>query len=218
MIEAVIFDMDGVLVDNHESWSEFDKKFLQQFNIESNDAYSVFVNGRSMEEVIIWLKKHYQLDDDVDNLLSYKEDWVRKVYEEGSKPMSAVEDLLKKIKANNFKLALCSGAKMWMIQIILDRFKWHDYFEVVVSSDHVNYRGKPDPEIYLHTARLLQVNPENCLVFEDAENGVTAAKSAGMKCIGYKDLRFKLPDDLNQADFVVNSFNDEKILEFLDIK
>lgn len=218
MIEAVIFDMDGVLVDNHESWSEFDKKFLQQFNIESNDAYSVFVNGRSMEEVIIWLKKHYQLDDDVDNLLSYKEDWVRKVYEEGSKPMSAVEDLLKKIKANNFKLALCSGAKMWMIQIILDRFKWHDYFEVVVSSDHVNYRGKPDPEIYLHTARLLQVNPENCLVFEDAENGVTAAKSADMKCIGYKDLRFKLPDDLNQADFVVNSFNDEKILEFLDIK
>lgn len=217
MFKAVIFDMDGVLVDNFRPWMEFDRKFLAQFNIIPDDAYTVFVNGRSQEEVTVWLKERYQLRENVADIWAAKEHWVRKVYEEDSQPMSGIENLLKKIKAKNFRLALCSGAKLWMIEIILNRFNWRDYFEAVVSSDHVGYKGKPDPEIYLYTARLLKIKPEDCVVVEDAENGVAAAKNAGMKCVGFKDPRFNLPDDLAKADLVVNSLEDEKIISYLGL-
>lgn len=217
-IKAVIFDMDGVLLDNFEAWIKFDGIFLEQFGIIPDEEYSIFVNGRSQEEVAIWLKQKYNLKESAEQIQTSKIDYIKKVYEIESKPMKGVEDLLKKIKKSGLKLALCSGAKQWMINIILDRFNWYDYFEAVISSDHVNYIGKPNPEIYLHTARILQIEPENCLVFEDAENGVAAAKNAGMSCIGFKDLNFNLPDDLSRADFVVNSFSDKKIIEFLNIK
>jgi HAD superfamily hydrolase (TIGR01509 family) len=217
MLQAIIFDMDGVLVDNHEPWTAFDKKFLAQFNITPSKEHSLYVNGRSEEEVVSWIKENYKLTESVDEIWASRQGWLRDVYEVGSKPMSEVENLLKKIKESNLKLALCSGAKMWMIKIILDRFQWHDYFEVVVSADHVGYLGKPNPEIYLHTARLLNVPPANCLVFEDAENGVKAAIDAGMSCVGYKDSRFDLPADLSAANFVVNSFADKKLIKFLGV-
>ena len=217
MIDAVIFDMDGVLVDNFEAWTDFDKKFLAQFNIIPDDEYYLFVNGRSEEEVIDWVKDRYKLNESVEDIWKSRQEWIRKVYELGSKPAVAIEDLIKKIRQSGMKVALCSGAKMWQINIVLDLFNWQDYFDVIVSAEHVGYKGKPDPEIYLHTARLLDVNPKKCLVFEDAENGVKAAKSANMQCIGYKNPRFDLPDNLSQADFIVNSFADKKILEFLNI-
>lgn len=215
--KAVIFDMDGVLVDDFEPWLKFDKKFLNGFGIAPDNEYIKFVNGRSEEEVVHWVKERYCLQLSEEEIMAARQDWVKSIYENSSHPMAGAEELLKKIKNSNLKLALCSGAKMWMIEIILERFNWRNYFEAVVSSDHVDYKGKPDPEIYLHTARLLKIIPADCVVIEDAENGVVSAKSAGMKCIGFKDLRFNLPDDLSRADLVVNSLEDKKIFEFLHI-
>jgi len=217
MIKAVIFDMDGVLLDNFEAWKKFDGIFLEQFGIIPDKEYSIFVNGRSQEEVAIWLKQKYNLKESAEQIQTSKINYIKKVYEIESKPMEGIENLLKKIKKSGLKLALCSGAKMWMIDAVLDRFHWRDYFDVIVSSDHVNYIGKPNPEIYLHTARLLNVKPENCVVFEDAENGVEAAKRAGMKCIAVPNSRWSF-GDFSRADLVVSSLEDEKILEFLDIE
>ncbi len=217
MIKAVIFDMDGVLVDNFVPWLEFDDRFATHFGFLIDNDYVRYVNGRSEEETVKWVKGHFNLSQDEKDIMAFRKKESEDIYKVHAQPMAGVENLLKFIKNKGFRLALCSGAKMWQIETILGRFKWQEMFEVVVSSDHVGYKGKPNPEIYLHTARLLQVNPENCLVFEDAENGVMAAKSAGMKCIGYKDLRFKLPDDLSRADLIVNSFADKKVLDFLNI-
>lgn len=217
MPKAVIFDMDGVLVDDFASWMEFDKKFLGQFGLIPDDEYMIFVNGRSQEEVVAWLKKKYTIKQSLQEIWESKMNYIKKVYEIEAMPMADIENLLKKIKEDGFKIALCSAAKMWMIEIILNRFSWHNYFEAVVSSDHVGYKGKPNPEIYLHTARLLKIAPADCVVVEDAENGVMAAKNAGMKCIGFKDLRFDLPDDLSKADLIINSFEDKRFLDFLSI-
>lgn len=217
MFKVVIFDMDGVLVDDFFSWMEFDKKFLSGFGIVPDNEYIKFVNGRSEEEVVHWVKERYCLQSGEEEIMASRQKWIKKIYKVDSEPMAGVEKLLKKIKKNNLKLALCSGAKMWQIKIILDRFDWRVYFEVVVSSDHVGYKGKPNPEIYSHTARLLKIAPADCVVVEDAENGVAAAKSAGMKCIGYKDLRFDLPDDLAKADLVVESLGDGRILDYIGI-
>ncbi len=215
--KAIIFDMDGVLVDDFEPWLKFDKSFLQQFGLVPDAEYQVFVNGRSQEEVASWLKKKYKIKESLEEIWQSKMNYIKKVYEIEAKPMVGIENLLEKIKGNGLRIALCSAAKMWMIETVLDRFGWHKYFEAVVSSDHVSYRGKPNPEIYLYTAKLLGIDPVDCVVVEDAENGVAAANSAGMKCIGFKDSRFQLFDDLSKADLIVNSLEDEKILKFLNI-
>lgn len=215
MLKAIIFDMDGVLVDDFEPWIAFDNNFWAPFGIKLDNEFLVFANGRSQEEAVSWVKKKYNLSQTLEELMVEREEYLKKIYEVEAKQMPGVENLLKKIDTSKLKLALASGAKLWMINTILDRFNWRSFFEVVVSADHVEYKGKPDPEIYLYTSRKLKVKPEECLVFEDAENGVAAAKKAGMKCIGYKDLRFDLPDDLSGADLVVNSLNDEKIVRFI---
>lgn len=215
--KAVIFDMDGVLIDDFEPWIAFDKNFWAPFNIVLDDEFLIFANGRSQEEAVGWVKEKYKLPQTLSELITLRHEHLKYIYEVEAKPMAGAEALLKKIKESGLKLALASGAKLWMVETILDRFNWRQYFEVVVSADHVEYKGKPDPEIYLHTARLLKMKPEECLVFEDAENGVAAAKQAGMKCIGYKDLRFDLPDNLLRADLIVNNLRDKRINDFLNI-
>jgi len=213
--KAIIFDMDGVLVDNYQAWLAFDRKFLAQYNIVPDDAYIAYCNGRSEEEVVRWVKEKFKISDSVEKITESRQDYIKEIYQKFSVPQKNAEELLKKIKASDYKIALASGAKLWMIETILKRFNWGQYFEQVVSSDHVNYCGKPNPEIYLHTARLLGVKPEECIVFEDSENGVVSAKNAGMTCIGYKNIYIN--DNLSRADFIVNDLMDKKVLEFLNI-
>lgn len=207
--------MDGVLVDNHQPWLEFDKKFLGQYDFEPDNDYRRFVNGRSEEEVITWVKEKYNLYQSEEEIMNSRQNWMREIYEVHAKPMEGVEEFMDELKNDEYAIALASGAKMWQIEIILNRFKWKDLFGAVVSSDHVGYKGKPDPEIYSHTARLLKIDPSDCVVVEDAENGVESAKRAGMKCIGYKDSRCSSPDNLSKADLIVNSFFDARLMSYL---
>lgn len=217
MIKAIIFDMDGVLVDDFAPWMEFNKKFASHFGFVADNDYMRYVNGRSETETVEWVKEHFALAEREEEIMAFRVKEAAAIYEADAQPMAGAENLLKKVKKSGLVLALASGATRWQINTAIGRFDWRSYFQVIVSSDHVGYRGKPHPEIYLHTARLLNIDPANCVAVEDAENGVAAAKNAGMKCIGYKDLRFGLPDDLSRADLVVNSLADEKISKFLGI-
>lgn len=207
--------MDGVLIDNFKPWLEFDRKFLSQFSAVPDDAYIQYVNGRSEEEVIHWAKKRFNMAQSEEEIMASRQDGVRKIYEIYSQPMPGAERLMEKIKANGFLLALVSGAKMWQIEIIIRRFKWKNFFRAIVSSDHVGYKGKPNPEIYLQAVKLLKLEPKNCLAVEDAENGVISAKRAGMKCIGFKNMHIN--ENLSQSDFIIDSFADQKLIEFLGI-
>ena len=101
-------------------------------------------------------------------------------------------------------------------KIVVDRFIFSDHIDEIVSADHVGHIGKPDPIIFLHTAEKLGIKPEHCVVFEDAENGVTAAKRAGMKCVAVLDSRWSF-GDFSQADLVVDSLEDQAVYKFLDL-
>ena len=111
---------------------------------------------------------------------------------------------IEKLKKQYVKLAVASSAYHKRITILLKLCKLNNLFDVIVSGDHVR-NGKPDPEIYLKTAQLLKKDPKDCIVFEDATNGILAAKAAGMKVIGYKGADHN-KQDLSKADKIIQSF------------
>lgn len=122
-----------------------------------------------------------------------------------------------KIRAdNNKKTAIASGASLDRINIVLERFGWQNYFDTVVSTDHVAYKGKPDPAVFLYAARQLGVAPEECVVVEDSENGLEAAKNAGMRCVIRFDERW-CHGDFSKADLMVQCLTDSKLHEFLGV-
>uniref|UniRef100_UPI0026033828 HAD family hydrolase n=1 Tax=uncultured Anaerovibrio sp. TaxID=361586 RepID=UPI0026033828 len=120
--------------------------------------------------------------------------------------MPGVRELLERLKAAGYVIGLGSSSTMEMIQLVLGRFGLRDYFRVLVSGDELP-RSKPDPLIFLTVAEKLGVKPENCTVIEDAYAGVTAAKAAGMRCIGYYNPNSG-PQDLSGANQIVKSHDD----------
>jgi len=214
--QAVIFDMDGILIDSMLYWIEADIGFLKTHGIELTDDMIKYFSGRSERENMQWLKETFSLPHEIDHLLEIRCQVTDKIYSHQTNLMPGVEDLVKKIKASGIKLAIASGAPMRQIKLAMDRFGWDKYFNEIVSPDHTDHVGKPDPKIYLHAAKLLGVEPNQCVVFEDAENGVVAAKRAGMCCIAVPDKRWS-PGDFSMADLQVNSLADQQVYQFLGL-
>jgi HAD superfamily hydrolase (TIGR01509 family) len=117
--------------------------------------------------------------------------------------MPGFQESLSMLRANRVPVALASSSPMSWINIVLDRFDLSHAFDVVVSADELDGRGKPSPAIYLHTASKLGVKPEKCLVIEDSMNGVLSAKNAGMFCVGFRN-GFNEEQDISRADIIIH--------------
>lgn len=216
-IKAIIFDMDGLLIDSMVYWIEEDHKYLAKHGLVLTEDMIKYFTGRSEIENMTWLIEEHGLVGEVEDLLAERNDDIDLIYTEKTNLMPGVLTLINKIKQAGLKQAIATGAPSRHLKLVIDRFQWHDHFESFISSEHVESIGKPDPRIFLHAAKELGIEPENCVVFEDAENGVEAAKRAGMKCIAVPDSRWSF-GDFSRADLVVSSLEDEKILEFLKIE
>ncbi|MFA7654306.1 MAG: HAD family phosphatase [Candidatus Magasanikbacteria bacterium] len=214
--KAAIFDMDGILIDSMLYWIEADIEFLKTHGIELTDDMIKYFSGRSERENMCWLKKEFSLSHEIEHLLETRRQVTDKIYSHHTNLMPGVENLISNIKKSGTKLAIASGAPMRQIQLAVNRFGWDKCFDKIVSPDHVDNIGKPDPAIYLHAAKLLGIEPNKCIVFEDAENGVVAAKRAGMYCVAIPDKRWS-PGDFSQADLIAQSLEDERIYKLLDI-
>ncbi len=214
--KAAIFDMDGLLIDSMLHWIDADHSLFKELNIHLTEEIIKRLTGRSEQENMSWLKKHFNLDGSLEELLEKRKQFTDTIYTHKSCVMPGVHELIAKTKGNNMKLSVSSGAPLRQIELVMDKFNWHDHFDALISSDHVNFIGKPDPAIYLHTAKVLKVEPAHCVVFEDAENGVVSAKEAGMRCIAVLDKRWSF-GDFSRADLVVESLEDKKILKFIGL-
>lgn len=215
--KAILFDLDGTLIDSALHWEEAYRQFIKKFNVPFFQEHINMVNGKSLMEASRIFKNINNLPNSVEEILAHKINTSAAVYGEYSLPLIGADDLLKRIKnQNNKKTAIASGSSLDRIKIIMDRFSWHDYFDALVSADHVDNAGKPDPAIFLYAAKKLGVMPNECVVIEDAENGLNAAKRAGMQCVINFDKRW-CHGDYSGADLVVNSLGDKKIYDFLGI-
>lgn len=219
--KAVIFDMDGVLIDSMLYWMEADEFYLREIGVnidnQLHEEMVTYMSGRHEDENMPWLQKRLGIsDENMGYLLKKREIFARDIYTIKTKIMPGVVKLMKKLKEAGIKMAIASGAPACQVEQAVSRFCWEDDFCVTVSADHVNCIGKPDPAIYLHTAEKLGVGTKDCVVIEDAENGVISAKNAGMKCVAVPDPRWSF-GDFSKADLIVKSLEDEKVYDFLGL-
>jgi HAD superfamily hydrolase (TIGR01509 family) len=142
------------------------------------------------------LKETFNLPETVQELINERLEILLELYEKELELVPGLTELLKELKENSFLLALASSSPYIAINFVLDKFYLRDFFSVVVSGESVEL-GKPNPDIYLYTAKKLGVEPNECVVIEDSINGVKSAKEAGMLCIAIPDKR------LNQKEFQI---------------
>jgi sugar-phosphatase len=181
MIEAVIFDMDGVLLDSEPFWQDAEMEIFATVGIHLTREQCIETMGLPVIDVVQyrysqnpWNQKSQR---DVSNeILEGVELRVRKY----AVPLDGVIELLNFFKHRRIATALASSSAMRLIQTVLEKFSLEHTFDVVHSAEQEDY-GKPHPAVFLTTAKRLNVSPTHCLVVEDSFNGLIAAKAARMK-------------------------------------
>lgn len=204
MIKAIIFDLDGLLIDSEPLWSEADRTVLAKFGIDYHDELHEAMRGRGQRECAQLYIKHFNLNDSVESFVDKRIEAMYALLHKKLKLMPGAEDLVIKLSTAGFVLALATGGhRKDRAGEILEKFSLRDFFKVIISSMDVK-RGKPFPDIFLACAKELDVLPSECLVLEDAQNGVVAAKAAGMKVIGVNPDP-KIQIELKQANTVLKN-------------
>lgn len=204
---ALIFDMDGVIVDSELHWKSTEGFFLQSLIPDWTSAEQDRIIGLSVHDVYRLLTQEYGVRLSKEQFLEMYQGMAEEIYGEKSSLIPGFCELLAWLKEQGVPVALASSSPMSWIDIVLDRFDLRSSFEVVVSADELEAgRGKPSPAIYLLTAERLGVAPQRCVVIEDSMNGALSAKGAGMFCIGFRN-GFNEEQDLGAADVIVDSFD-----------
>lgn len=208
MLKAVIFDMDGVMVDTELIQSVAFENILDEYGVtpEKNEHGTVHEAGQTTPEVWEDLKAKHSLKVSTHELTAKKRDAVIAVINQGLEPLSGLIRLLKDLSDHNLALAVASSAQRERVTTILASLGIADYFTVTVSANDV-HRGKPAPEPYEKAAQLLGVAAADCVVIEDAEVGITSAKAAGMKAIAVPNEYTKRMN-FDKADKIVSSLED----------
>ncbi len=193
IIKAVIFDMDGVLVDTEVISRRFWYEAIEHFGYEFQKEVFLSMLGRNEEGVKEELKNYYGDDFPVHEVYEYKLNNMLKYLDENIVPTKkGVYEILDYLRENNYKIAVATSTYRSRAIQRLKRVNIHDKFDVMVYGDEV-IKSKPNPEIFLKAAKALDIDPKNCLVIEDSPAGVEAAYKGHIKVINVPDL--KEPDD-----------------------
>jgi beta-phosphoglucomutase family hydrolase len=201
-LEAVIWDMDGVIADtalyHFKAWQEVFQK--RGINFTTEDFKHNF--GQRNDSIIRYALGKNASPDEVDVIANEKEENYRQRVAPNIKPLSGAIELIKALREHGVKMAIASSAPMENIQLVTRGLAVNNYFQVIVWGREVT-EGKPSPQAFLLAAKRLEVEPRNCIVIEDAVAGVTAAKRAGMKCLAVTNTHPKI--SLKEADLVVDT-------------
>lgn len=206
MIKAVIFDMDGLMVDTESLYSQAMSRVAEKrgkcFTLQIKQK----LMGRLAIESLTIFKEQLGLEESPEQLLAEREEIYEKLLSQNVIPMPGLFKLLDLLNKLGIRKAIASSSKRKWIELILNKLDIQKQFEIIVSGEEIK-QGKPNPEIYLLTSKKLNLEPEECLVLEDAISGVASAKSAKMKCIAVPN-QFTQGIDFSNADLVVNSLEE----------
>mgnify|MGYP001117550219 CR=1 FL=1 len=205
MIKAIIFDMDGLMVDTETLYvkvaSGIARKKGKRFTLQLKRK----MMGRKAIDALKIFKRELGFLEPIEEIIQEREKTYGRLLSREIRTMPGLFNLLKRLEKTKIKKAIASSSALKWIQLILKKLKISKKFDVIVSGDGVK-KGKPDPEIYLLTAKKLRLKPEECLVLEDNPTGVKAAKRAGMKCIAVPN-KFTKNQKFSRVDLKVKSLN-----------
>ncbi len=204
-MKAIIFDMDGVIIDSEPLHYELDKELLEELGVKiTKEDHKPFI-GTTDYHMWSTFKEKFDLKLSVGELVEIK----KKKFLENIDKVQLVDNFKEFILIlydEGYPMSLASSNNQNAVRAIVEKFGLDKYMEFFISGEEVS-QGKPDPEIFLTVADKMKIEPSDCLVIEDAKNGVRAAKAAGMKCIGLQNEN-SYNQDLSQADLVINNFNE----------
>lgn len=206
--QAVAFDLDGVLADSEPWWNQIDTKLLSEHGINYAGEYHQNVLGVSYRVAVEFYKSAFHISATVDELMRRRGEIAADFFANRVDLFPSAKMTLEQLREMKLELALATSSVSASACPFLERTGIRKFFHFIVTGDEVQ-RGKPSPDIYLHTAKRLGVPPEACLVIEDALAGVAAAKAAKMRVAAIPDTRFV--DQLEyekEADYVLGSLSE----------
>ena len=203
-IKAVIFDLDGTMINNNAFHLASWRQYLQELGITiTEEEYRLNINGRTNKDAIEYIYQRKMSDEEAMVYTLEKESLYRKLYLPHIKPVAGLLQLLSLIAEKNLPIGIATSGIPVNIDFFFEHVPVRQYFSAIVHSAHITH-GKPHPEIFLKTAAALNRLPEECLVFEDAAVGVKAAQSAGMKVIALTTTQ--TTEELKEADRIIPDF------------
>ncbi|SDB09500.1 HAD family hydrolase [Eubacterium oxidoreducens] len=208
-INAVLFDMDGTLVDSMWVWHQIDVEFLEQRNIPFPKELNKDIEGMSFVQTADYFIEKFHLPNTSEQLQRIWNDMARDHYINDVVFKEGAWDLLHELKAKNKKIAMGTSNSRELVNVVREKYDLDRFFDAYVTSDEI-VNGKPAPDVYLRAAKEINVNIKNCLVFEDMTNGIIAGKSAGAKTCAINDS-FSAPiweEKKKKADYFIDSYYD----------
>lgn len=207
--DAVIFDMDGTLIDSMGIWYDIDREFLSKRKLEAPSGFDELIEGKSFHEVAQLFKETFVLPETVKEITGI---WYRMAYERyahGMRMKEGAQELLRMLRQNNKKVGIATSNSRELTECCLRDIGILSYFNTIVTANEVVY-GKPCPDIYEKAARNLGVEPAKCVVFEDTGAGVAAGCAAGMTtCLVFDRYNaHKYTENSAISDFSIRSFCD----------
>ena len=207
-VDAIIFDMDGLLIDSEPLWRIAEIETLSAVGVPITEEDAVATTGLRTDEVVELWYARYPWSDPTKKEIEARiiTRLIALVHERGS-VMPGAHEALEAVSVAGYPLAIASSSTSEIITAVLQTLGIESFFQVTQSAEHESY-GKPHPGVYIEAARRLGVEPRRCLALEDSPNGVIAAKAARMYCIAVPDPALKDDRRLQAADLILPSLSD----------
>ena len=203
-MQAVLFDMDGVVVDSERYWVELEEQDIFPTAVANATISADETAGMNYREIYDYLAERYEMAVEKEEFIELFDEAAEELYGERVSLMDGLPALLDDLRERDIQVGLVSSSPIDWIGTVLDRFEIRDGFDLLVSADELPVAGKPEPDVFLHAAEELGMAPEDCVVIEDSANGAKSANAAGMYTIGYRNESGS-DQDLSVADEIVES-------------
>lgn len=208
-IKAVIFDLDGTLVDSMWMWENIDIEYLSRYGISLPDNLQQEIAGMSFSETAVYFKETFGIPESLDEIKSTWNEMAYYKYTHDVPLKPGVLEFLKKLKAQGIRTGIATSNSRELAQAVIETLHIKEYLDEIHTSCEVA-KGKPAPDIYLLVADCLGVKPEHCLVFEDIPEGILAGKRAGMRTCAVEDaFSMDLSEEKKKlADYYISTYEE----------
>ncbi len=207
--KAIIFDMDGVIIDSEKYWKKAEYEVFTSLGVKITNEDSEMTKSMTTSEVTkFWYRKYPWKNKDLNIVEQMVISRVIEFIENENCQINGVKSFIEKLKTNNYKIGLATNSPNRIIPVVLNKLNISHLFDSILSAEFEE-KGKPDPTIYYNAAKGLETKPEDCIAIEDSYTGMLAAKNAGMTVIAYtngnKEFNYEL------ADYKLDSFKNNEI-------
>ena len=212
---AVIFDMDGVICHTNPYHSRAFREFFSRRNLSPTDEeFAAHMFGKSNSYILTHFLERVIEGDELLQMENEKESLFREIYEPYIEPVTGIVEFMKDLRQNGAKLGVATSAPLANLELIMSKVLVKELMGSIMASENVK-KHKPDPEVYLTSAKNLGVTPDQCVVFEDSFSGISAALNAGMKVVGVLTSHSK--EELPPCDLYISDYTEMSFRKIIDL-